>query len=411
MIMIRRCPYYLLLLIVFLWGCSSNEADSGQKIPPGVNSDSPNTAKHEPVYEISFTKEISFGSTDERLIGVRGWGNIITDEKNRAFIPDYRTNVIHVFDSTGQYITQMGGKGKGPGEYLYMSAFQITPDYLYIYGRRLSKITAYSLKDLAYSHTTLLNPDGWKDVERLEKRDIASRGFFVNNEGQILMAFNYQADFNLETAETEALNKNRTVQFYWLNRDGVVTSDMILEQRRTKRFVIDGWGSNAVTTFAKIFGEPLQAMTGDGVIAAGWSTQFTITIYDSAGRSKNSIEFPFKKTPLKRETLIEDHKSTYGYKTPRLKAYKTMDLPDNWPALKTMFFDDRNRLWVAAIIPNLNKYRWFIFNTDGKLLARFEWPRDKSIQEVKNGYMYTSKGTREGRRIIRYNMQMDKIKD
>ena len=182
MIMIKRCPYYLLLLIVFLWGCSSNEAGSEQKIPPRGNSDSPNSAKHEPVYEISFTEEISFGSTDERLVVPRG--NVVADEKNRVYIPDIKTNAIHVFDSTGQYLTQMGGKGKGPGEYLYMSDVQITPDYLYIYDNDLYKITAYSLEELAYSHTVLLNLEGWKDIESLKKRTIA-HDFFVTDDGKI----------------------------------------------------------------------------------------------------------------------------------------------------------------------------------------------------------------------------------
>lgn len=407
--MVRRCQYFLLLFMFFLWGCSNNEAGSAQKSSPGVNSDSSNSAKHNPVYNISFTKEISFGSTAERLVVPRE--NVVTDEKDRVYIPDIKTSVIHVFDSTGQYLTQMSGKGRGPGEYLHFSSFQITSDYLYVYDDDLYKITAYSLEELEYSHTILLNQDGWKDVDRLKKRSIGN-DFFVTDDGKILMEFIYRTEFNLKTVETEDLNKNDTIQFYWLNQEGIVTSDMVLEQRGKKRFVIDGWGSNAVTTFGKIFGKPLHTMSDDGVIAAGRSTQFNITIHRSDGGQKNGIKFPFDKTPLKRETLVEDYKSTFDTPGPKLKAYKTMDLPDNWPALKTMFFDDQNRLWVAAIVSDLDVHEWFIFNTDGQLLASFTWPRDKPIQEVNNGFMFTSQKNKKGvRRIVRYNMEMNKMRD
>lgn len=399
--------FYIKILSFVVFGllffsCRANSNNNTKKIG--------NSKQSTPLFAIHFEKNISFGTTDEHLVGVRGWGNVVTDEKNRVYIPDYRTNVIHVFDSTGQYISQMGRKGKGPGEYLHMSAFAITPDYLYIFGHTLYKITAYSLDSLAYSYTIPLNREGWEDVESLRNWALGNRAFFVTDDGKILMNFFPVVKSNWTWANLDQgdLNKKRIYQFYWLNKKGEVISDMVLEQKGVKSFVVDARGSKAITTFKRIFGEPLTAMSNDGIIAAAWSIQFNIEILDRDGTLIKVIKFPFKNAPLKRQQLIDRYHRIYNYTFWLLKSYKSMNLPETWPALKKLFFDSHKRLWVAAIVPNLKVYKWFIFNIEGQLLARFTWPRDKDIEFVNNGYMYISKGKKGVRRIYRYKIVMIK---
>ncbi|MDR8393825.1 hypothetical protein NC796_21915 [Aliifodinibius sp. S!AR15-10] len=85
-----------------------------------------------------------------------------------------------------------------------------------------------------------------------------------------------------------------------------------------------------------------------------------------------------------------------------------MDLPDRWPALHTMLIDDENRLWIATIVDDREVYRWWVLSEEGKLLARFDWPRDHPIEDVKNGNLYsveTSEKTGE-RNVIRYRIHL-----
>jgi hypothetical protein len=61
-----------------------------------------------------------------------------------------------------------------------------------------------------------------------------------------------------------------------------------------------------------------------------------------------------------------------------------MKLPKNWPVLTDMVIDNKNHIWVATTIQNMKEYQWWVLNSNGKLLARFKWPRNKYIKVIKN---------------------------
>jgi len=72
-----------------------------------------------------------------------------------------------------------------------------------------------------------------------------------------------------------------------------------------------------------------------------------------------------------------------------------------------MKIDDKDRLWVAAVVKKMKLYQWWVLNQNGKLLARFTWPRNKPIQVIKKGYLYTKEKNKKGlERIVRYKITM-----
>lgn len=374
--MYKKHLYLLMILIPLLFNCSGKET--------GENPDVLQPELIEPIYQISFNESMTFGSTDEQLIGMRGHLSVISDKRNYVYIPDL-TNVIHVFDETGRHISKMGRRGRGPGEFNLMYALQITSDHLYVYDQRSRRIVTYSLTDFTPSNTIFLSNDSWKDVESLKNGGIGTN-FHVTDEGRILLDINTigKRNWNFETVKQEDLNQNNTLNFYWLNANGEVISDRVFEQKMIPQVLIENWGTNAITNF-DFLGEPLQAVSSDGMIAAAQSTEFEITIYSPEGRVQKIIDFPFEKAPLKRETLIEKYENAFPG---QLKAVREMDLPATHPALEKMFFDDQSQLWVATIVADLSVYEWFIFNLEGDLMAQFTWDRDKPIQDVKGGFMY-----------------------
>ena len=52
---------------------------------------------------------------------------IVVDDSGKVFIGDIKKRGIHVFSKEGDYITQIGREGKGPGEFLFrVKCFSIT---------------------------------------------------------------------------------------------------------------------------------------------------------------------------------------------------------------------------------------------------------------------------------------------
>lgn len=55
-------------------------------------------------------------------IGVR------TDDKNNIYIADSASLTIKKYNKSGEFIEEMGRKGRGPGEFLDINSFEITPE-------------------------------------------------------------------------------------------------------------------------------------------------------------------------------------------------------------------------------------------------------------------------------------------
>ena len=81
---------------------------------------------------------------------------VAVDNRERIFVSDRRGFHIKVFDKFGNYITTIGRKGQGPGEFSQISNIQITPrNELMVYERMGFKLTFFSL-DGDYIRTVLL---------------------------------------------------------------------------------------------------------------------------------------------------------------------------------------------------------------------------------------------------------------
>lgn len=65
------------------------------------------------------------------------------------------------------------------------------------------------------------------------------------------------------------------------------------------------------------------------------------------------------------------------------------ELPEIWPALIDVVTDNKIRLWVATI-PESKKltYQWWVLQDTGELIATFRWPGNRSIEKIKDGYVY-----------------------
>jgi hypothetical protein len=104
------------MLIVFtVFSCTKSEKDT---VPDDLLKRQASVVNHFTIGLEDQGEEYQLGSP----IGVR------TDSELNIYIADRASMTIKVFDSTGVYIREFGGRGRGPGEFLDMNTFEITPE-------------------------------------------------------------------------------------------------------------------------------------------------------------------------------------------------------------------------------------------------------------------------------------------
>lgn len=190
-----------------------------------------------------------------------------------------------------------------------------------------------------------------------------------------------------------------------LGEEGNITSEKLfdLEQPHTR-------GGGLTDNIAVFFGSPVVTLSSaDRLYLYEEAGHFLIKIFDPKGAYQRAFYYPHPTVPLTRESASEGGITGTHFRHEFLFEHMdSMDLPEKWPVLNDMKIDDQDRLWVATTVEDMSVHQWWVLDKNGKLIARFTWPRDKPIQEIRNGYLYTKETLEETgvEEIVRYRIEI-----
>ena len=198
-----------------------------------------------------------------------------------------------------------------------------------------------------------------------------------------------------------------SINYYIMNRDRHLRSDTVLHQKGRKMVVSEANGVTATVSFP-FTRRALFTVSENRRIYAARTQDFLIKVYNLKGKYLQSFYHPYKRAPLTEfqiDSVIQAASNGIMQQAKR-KVSRQINLPTTWPALHSIKIDDQNRLWVSTIVKNHKFYQWWVMNNQGKLLARFHWPREKPIKTIRNGYVYAvNKNHKKGiYRVIKYKI-------
>lgn len=385
---LRALLLFSSLLIVI--SCSST---GGEELPPDLSAlenlhvypiDSA------PLHSVDLQEEARFGDTDDVIIGrITG---VQADANGRVYIADDSEKRINVYDPSGAFITSMGGEGKGPGEFEYISNLIVDETHVYAMDFGIRRVNVYSIEQLEFDFSIPLLKE---DHQIAELENFYPSGFFVMNSGELLVKYGQPY------GRADSDDEERLDLFYKIDREGEIHPDQILKQPTSDAMVFRT--DNSVTVWGTPFvAKSIQVLTGNNQIVTNRSDQFLFKIFDADGNYQHAFYYPFVHKQLTRERALNQYENE-NYR----RAIRNYDLPDVWPAIERIVADDEDRLWVSTIIEDEEVYEWWILDTDGELLAQKTWPRTTSVELVKDGYLYLKEENEMGvSEIVKYNLAL-----
>lgn len=329
-----------------------------------------------------------FGTTDEQVIG--NINHAAARENGQVLLSDSRQHTIHIFNPDGTYRRNMGEWGKGPGNFNALTQTQASDGKLYVLDGMLARISVFEGDSLEFVENISLNTQNQpSSAEEIE--------------GGMPLSMSPGPDGSFMVGYDKRDSKNESNRmFYRFDRTGQLDSDKLAEGPLKKSVggESDGTSVQAILPFDA---ETLFAFSDGGIIVTAWSRDFLIKEHDETGAYQRAFYYPGRGAPLDPETAV--HESTIN----RLdKVGVELDYPDRWPALAEMRFDDRERLWVARYTEDQQMYQWWVLGENGELIARFEWPKDRRIQQIKDGKLYTvERNENDESEAIRYDIKME----
>jgi hypothetical protein len=370
------------------FGCSNEEQTNQERpsLPQEIQEiEKLVVIENEPEYTVSIADSQNYGDIFIPMAPpapVRAFGakNVVDGDGN-VFRYDRNDVVIRKYNARNESMGSIGGKGRGPGEFVRVAGMQVLDNQLIVYDADLMRISFFDIESRDLVRSFQLEYNSWEieDAKYTFPRTLTK----VGNEGYLVSVL---------TEKEEGLKYSA---YYVMNERSQIISDKVLEtQNKASHIGLTKMGHNAgISLPFSVRGEITGFVSGNFYHMN--TSEFLIRKYNLEGEVEKAFYMPFKKDPLEEEEVLDQYHPNMH------PVFDNVDYPETWPALDQIFVDDEQRIWVAAIVDDHSIYKWHVISDSGELLATLDWPREKEFITIRNGKIYTEYFDREaGMRVM-----------
>lgn len=303
-------------------------------------------------------REIGCSETDDMLFG---WvKNVQLDHRGYSYIVDTgRAQYVTVLDQNGEYLTEIGKRGRGPGEFTGLTNIYVSTKFqtLTALDFRQSRITTFSIDDDSFGEVIneLVFPNYQTDTPELLSPNsivkLADENYLIH----------YIAPISPHTAKYPAYHR-----IIYMEKDSHDQKKLLKLQPDEKEIVVSGFGSTVDVYSWPYSGASKFAVDPNGKLFTGWSYDQNINIYNLTGEKSGSISIPATPLPM---TTEDKNKLLKDY-TSRLRRLLINNFHDVWPYYEQMAIDDNGMLWVGTLIEDMSTI-WYGFDENGDPAEKF----------------------------------------
>lgn len=392
---------FVIVIILSIAGCSGPDAFEG--VPDHISAMENLTIYSLPENPkiIQLIRDQTYGDTEE--IFFSRMREFIVDDEGRIFIVEGAVGrkTINVFDSDGQHLKSLGREGKGPGEFEDICCIEINSEKLYVYDPVQRRMSLFSLETLDFLDVYRI--DRINLPESVTDGTFTGMYYFVTPE-KILMEFSPPAHLH---QNSDSLSN----AYFYSDEKFNLSSSRIFELKQIPHHWGDFEGRRLRETFP-FFEKSLIAVPNTGRIFTAKSSHFFVNELDQDGNYLRSFYYPHEELEVTRED---------AYKSSNMMTRniaESLELPEYWPVLNSMQFDDQDRLWISTFTENEDQLKWWVLNTDGELQGtfyfqgdRYGWPlrNAQSMKVIQKGYFYAMERNDETElnEIVRYRIEFE----
>lgn len=352
----------------------------------------------EPRYSIQLIHEQTFGKEGEPYLttvqrsAVDDNGRIIILNSNS----DYSQSVF-VYNDDGTFHTELGRSGRGPGEHGFIFDVQARGGNVYIRDVTNQRINIYSSTDYSFDRTMMIEQLPIRDHEAVQGLELGL--ILPGNDGNYLVNF-YQRNSD---------DGWRIHRYMLMDENGNAVGYESTEFRSS--FKAQGYTDadiRMVYMSMPFLGGSVSGYSNNGDLYKAWNQDFLIKKYNAKGEYQSAIYYAIEGSPFE----LGYHTPTAFYKeNDVLKAIglHNQSLPETNPVISMLMADDENRIWAAVpMYGEPKKYEWWILAPTGELLAKLQRPREKTIFDIKNGYLYAKEIDEEtdAEYVVKYRIEL-----
>lgn len=327
------------------------------------------------LWTVSESPVIDIGSSENgpqhELFQVRGAQRL---SDGRLVIADADSRELRFYDEQGKYLMSAGGKGEGPGEFLWIDSLFVLPgDSAVVLERGRGNLLSVFDEQGDFHRSFRLRTDEF----------FAVAGLFET--GEVLAAKDLLYSLTAGEVPPAGGPAGEPLTLVKFSPSGEPIS-RIVQFPRFIELVYSGNGLN-VGIPAPFSPDASWSVEG-GWLAAGYSDRYEIGLYRPDGRLVRLIRREVSPTRVTR-SAIDAHWGQYEQWTrPEVRRViaELLDdagVPEHLPAFSRIILDDELFVWVEDYrIPGADGSWWTVHDPEGRAIARAETPADLQITQI-----------------------------
>lgn len=310
---------------------------------------------------------LTLGSIDE---GPEAFGRItglLEDPAGRIYVADYQASEVRVFAPDGRHLYSFGGEGAGPGELSGPCCLAWAPDgSLWIRDGGNQRYSGFQVED---SSATFLSTRAMAHADNGYFAPVA----FTAGGGLIDVGHRRKADGAQELVRFVLDSSGEVTEAGALTRASVEslgghTVTRSIQQGQVRYYLYQPFSTRELVTHGP-----------QGKWAHGISSAYDITLrQDHSNRQIAGTAASPRLSSQERASAIrrmEDDAARAGVSVNELPY----GVPDSKPPLQAIFFDAVGRLWVELSQTDGRPRVAEVWNADGTLARRVQWPGDITL--------------------------------
>ncbi|MFO7845354.1 MAG: 6-bladed beta-propeller [Balneolaceae bacterium] len=389
-------------LVLMVTACSGNETDIGEaehiqildEIPEHIR-DVENLTIYlgdaEPVYDVQLIPEVRFDDTKgpylNRVL------DTVVDNREQVIIlgtnTDYQQS-LHAYSSDGAYLTVIGGRGGGPGEYGMMLGLQVKGATLFVPDVTNQRLNEYSTADFSVIRSIRFEQWGSGNESRF--------GYVhARQDGNYWLIF----------SDPRSVIGQLSIRYKIMDHEGRLVQDPSLALPAGFRIQTNPSLRPIMPLY--FMGSTLEAVSRSDELYTAFTRDFLIRRFNANGIYQSAFYYPVQSLPF--DLDVHTNSSVFSPSARVIKnAFSDIDrdLPETIPVLFRLRIDDENRIWAAVPMDQQREmFEWWILDESGELLAKLQRPLEKTIFDIKNGYLYGKEIDEEtgAEFVVKYRME------
>lgn len=316
--------------------------------------------------------EEEFGSVRD-VIGLRAGGLAVLDRLSAE---------VRLFDSAGSFVSSLGSRGDGPGEFQAPVAIaELAGDTLAVFDPRPRRVTRFGPDGSLGRVTTLSDEEAF----------MADARFLVD--GRLVAQSHFTSDGSGVPPMGSIVLVRDTVVLTLFDQDGRVsdTLDIVPGGEDVVSIEQAGGGISVLKRPPAFARTNLFALGRDGLWSAP-NDRFELRLREvPTGRLLRVIRAPGLEEEASQATADAiTQRALAEAETPRQRSWlqswaELSPVPETEPSYDLMQVDGGGRVWVRSWSPEGDAGRWWVFHPDGALLGSVDFPPGTRITSIRCG--------------------------